>query len=290
MCGSWLIYLEVKKVTVTFPDGRSLDFSGPALVMAIVNCNGDSFYAPSRALGEDAVEKALAAEGEGASIVDFGAESTRPGAEYIKTEEELARLLPVIEAFRRRSPLPVSVDTRKAVVAGAALDAGADIINDVSGLLDDPGMARLCAERGAAVVLMHKKGIPLTMQENPINDNLTYELRSWFKSAVERAVGAGILPGKIILDPGIGFGKNLGHNLEILKYLVEICGKDYPVLIGLSRKGFIGEITGRPEAERLAGTLAANAAAIIGGADIIRVHDVKEHVDLSKVLFALRNG
>jgi dihydropteroate synthase len=272
------------------PSGASLDFSGPALVMAVVNCNNDSFYAPSRALGEDAVEKALAAEEEGAAIVDFGAESTRPGAEYIGAGEELARLLPVVEAFRKRSSLPVSVDTRKAVVARALLDAGADIINDISGFIDDPDMARTCADRGASVVLMHKKGVPLTMRENPRYENLIGELRSWFKSAVERVAGAGITPGKIILDPGIGFGKNLGHNLEILKSLVEIRWKDYPVLIGLSRKSFIGEITGRPEAERLAGTLAANAAAIFGGANIIRVHDVKEHVDLAKVLFALRAG
>ena len=270
------------------PSGASLDFRGPALVMAIVNCNSDSFYAPSRALGDDAVEKALAAGGDGAAIVDFGAESTRPGAEYISAEEELKRLMPVIKAFRKRSRLPVSVDTRKAVVARAVLDAGADIINDISGLGDDPAMPLVCAERGAAVVLMHKKGVPLTMQENPVYENITDELRLWFKSAVERAAGAGISQSKIILDPGIGFGKSHENNLEILKYLVEIRGKDYPLLIGLSRKSFIGEITGRCEAERLAGTLAANAAAIIGGAEIIRVHDVKEHVDLAKVLFALR--
>ena len=271
-------------------NGRFLDFSGPALVMAIVNCNNDSFYAPSRALLEDAVEKALAAEVDGASIIDFGAESTRPGAGYISAEEELAQLLPVVEAFRKRSSLPVSVDTRKAVTAEAALDAGADIINDISGLLDDQAMARTCAERDAAVVLMHKKGVPLTMQENPCYENLADELHAWFKSAIGRAIGAGIAPGKIILDPGIGFGKTPGDNLEILRRLVEILGKDYPVLIGLSRKNFIGEITGRPVAERLAGTLAANAAAILGGADIIRVHDVKEHVDLARVLFALHAG
>jgi dihydropteroate synthase len=272
------------------PSGASLDFTGPALVMAVVNCNDDSFYAPSRALGNDAVEKALAAEGEGASIVDFGAESSRPGAGYIGAEQELARLLPVIEAFRKRSRLPISVDTRKAVVADAVLDAGADIINDISALLDDPAMAQTCAVHGAAVILMHKKGVPLTMQENPLYKDLAGELRSWFKSAVERAAGAGITPGKIILDPGIGFGKSVNDNLEILKSLVEIFGKDYPVLIGLSRKSFIGEITGRPEEERLAGTLAANAAAIIWGARIIRVHDVKEHSDLAKILFALRAG
>ncbi|MDR1804050.1 MAG: dihydropteroate synthase [Treponema sp.] len=264
-----------------------MDFSGPALVMAVVNCNSDSFYAPSRALLDDAVEKALAAEREGAAIVDFGAESTRPGAAYISAEEELARLLPVIEAFRKRSSLPVSVDTRKAAVAAAVLDAGADIINDISGLFDDEAMARLCAARGAAVVLMHKKGVPLTMQENPRYNNLVEELQSWFKTAAEYAAGAGIMPEKIILDPGIGFGKSLEDNLEILRHLVEILGKDYPVLVGLSRKSFIGEITGRSPADALAGTLAANAAAIIGGADIIRVHDVKEHADLAKVLFAL---
>jgi len=269
------------------PSGASLDFTGPALVMAIVNCNSDSFYAPSRALLGEAVEKALAAEGEGAAIVDFGAESTRPGAEYISAEEELARLLPVVKAFRKRSSLPVSVDTRKAAVARALLDAGADIINDISGLLDDPAMAQTCAERGAAVVIMHKKGVPLTMQEAPRYENFVDELRVWFKSAVGRAVGAGILQSKIILDPGIGFGKSHENNLEIIKYLVEICGNDYPVLIGLSRKSFIGEITGRSAEERLTGTLAANAAAIFGGAKIIRVHDVKEHVDLAKVLFAL---
>ena len=271
-------------------NGRFLDFSGPALVMAVVNCNNDSFYAPSRALGEDAVEKALAAEGEGASIVDFGAESSRPGAGYISAEEELARLLPVVEAFRKRSRLPVSVDTRKAVVARQVLDAGADMINDISGLIDDPAMARTCAGKGAAVVLMHKKGDPPTMQEDPFYENLVDELRSWFGSAVERAVGAGIKPEKIILDPGIGFGKSPEDNLVIIRRLVEIRWKDYPVLIGLSRKSFIGGITGRPEADRLAGTLAANAAAIIGGADMIRVHDVKEHVDIAKVLFALRAG
>ena len=269
------------------PSGASLDFSGPALVMAVVNCNNDSFYAPSRALHFDAVEKALAAEEEGAAIVDFGAESTRPGSAYISAGEELARLLPVIEAFRKRSRLPVSVDTRKAVVARQVLDAGADIINDISALLDDPAMPGVCAARGAAVVLMHKKGVPLTMQENPRYVNLVEELRSWFKTAAEYATGAGITPEKIILDPGIGFGKSLEDNLEILRHLVEILGKDYPVLVGLSRKSFIGEITGRSPADRLAGTLAANAAAIIGGADIIRVHDVKEHLDLAKVLFAL---
>ena len=295
------------------PSGVSLDFSGPALVMAIVNCNEDSFYAPSRALRDQAVEMALRAEEEGASIIDFGGESSRPFSSYISEEEELERVVPVIEAFRKRSALPVSADTRKAAVARAALDAGADIINDISALSDDPDMAALCAERGAAVVLMHKKGVPLTMQNGlqdaPGYGDVAAEVGAYLSAAAERAVAAGISPGKIIIDPGIGFGKSLEDNLEILRRisyftrlprLAEICGKDYPVLIGVSRKSFIGEIksrgntgvtarrnTAQDAADRLPGTLAANAAAIMGGAAMIRVHDVREHVDLVNVLFSL---
>ena len=279
------------------PSGAVLNFSGPAIVMAIINCNEDSFYAPSRALGEAAVEKALAAENEGAAIVDFGAESSRPGASYISEEEELKRLIPVISAFKKRSSLPVSADTRKAAVARAAIDAGADITNDISALNDDPKMAAVCAEKRAAVVLMHKKGVPLTMQENPSYSNVAEEISAFFKDAAKRALSAGISPEKIILDPGIGFGKGLKDNLQIIRLLAEICGKDYPILVGLSRKSFIGEIASRHGAachglaqdaeDRLAGTLAANAAAILAGADIIRVHDVKEHVDLARVLFSI---
>jgi len=273
--------------SINLPSGASLDFSGPALVMAVVNCNEDSFYVPSRALAERALEMALKAEEDGASIVDFGGESSRPGSEYVSEEAELERVIPVIRAFRKKSSLAVSVDTRKAAVARAALDAGADIINDISGLFDDPLMPALCAERGAAVVLMHKKGIPLNMQDDPTYGDLKDELKAWFGLAAERALTVGIDAGKIILDPGIGFGKNLSGNLSILKNLAEICGTDYPVMVGLSRKSFIGEITGRQAEERLAGTLAANAAALMGGARIIRIHDVKEHVDLVKIMHAL---
>ena len=279
------------------PGGSCLDFSGPALVMAVVNCNEDSFYAPSRALGERAVEKALAAEEDGAAIVDFGAESSRPSSSYIGCDEELERLIPVIASFRKRSSLPVSVDTRKAAVARSALDAGADIINDISGFSDDPEMALLCAKRGAAVVLMHKKGVPLTMQDCPHYDNLEGELKSWFALAVEGALSSGVSSEKIILDPGIGFGKSLEDNLRIIRglaafaRLAETGGKHYPLLVGLSRKNFIGEITGRTDpSDRLGGTLAANAAAIMNGADIIRVHDVKEHRDLARILFSLKSG
>jgi dihydropteroate synthase len=272
---------------MSLPSGGVLDFSGPALVMAVVNCNGDSFYAPSRAMGEDAVKKALEAEENGAAIIDFGAESTRPGAAYIGGDEEMSRLIPVIRAFRRRSSLPVSIDTRKAGVARAALDSGADIINDVSALEDDGAMAALCAERGAAVVLMHKKGTPQTMQNAPPYGDPVAEVAAYLRDRVKLAGEAGIRLENIILDPGIGFGKRTGDNLELLRRLAEICGKDYPLLVGLSRKTFIGDITGRDAAGRLAGTIAANAAAVMNGADIIRVHDVREGADLVKVLHAI---
>jgi len=201
----------------------------------------------------------------------------------------------VIGAFRKRSSLPVSVDTRKAAVARAAIDAGADIINDISALSDDPKMAAICAEKGAAVVLMHKKGVPLTMQEAPSYSDVAEEISAFFKDTTKQALAAGIPPEKIVLDPGIGFGKSLKDNLQIIRLLAEICGKDYPILVGLSRKSFIGEITSRngvaQNAEaRLPGTLAANAAAILAGANIVRVHDIKEHIDLARVLFSLQKA
>ncbi|QQO07468.1 dihydropteroate synthase [Breznakiella homolactica] len=272
--------------TVHLASGGTLDFSGPPLVMAIVNCNGDSFYGPSRSTGGDAVEKALKAAEDGAGIIDFGAESTRPGASYVTAEEEIERLVPVIEAFRKQSSVAVSVDTRKAQVARAVLDAGADIINDISSLEDDPDMAPLCAERGAMVVLMHKKGIPETMQDEPYYEDVVSDVRTYLIEAIDRAKNNGIPEQRIILDPGFGFGKRLEDNLDILAHLAEICGTVYPVLVGLSRKSFIGEITGRPAEDRLAGTLAANTAALFQGAGILRVHDVPDTVDLVKIYYA----
>jgi dihydropteroate synthase len=256
--------------------------------MAIVNCTGDSFYPPSRTSSpEEAVDRALAAVEEGAAIVDFGGESTRPGAAYIPEEEELRRLIPVIRGFRRQSRAPVSVDTRKAAVARAVLDAGADIINDISALEDDPDLGPVCAERGAPVVLMHKKGVPQTMQCSPGYEDAAGEVGAYLARAALRAGSCGIPKEHIILDPGIGFGKRLEDNLLILARLAKICGSDYPVLVGLSRKTLVGDLTGRDVSGRLAGSLAANAAALMEGADILRVHDVGETVDLVKVLYAL---
>ncbi|MDL2229229.1 dihydropteroate synthase [Treponema sp. OttesenSCG-928-L16] len=276
------------KGQVHLASGASLDFSGPALVMGIINCNSDSFYEPSRCTRDEALEKALAAVDAGASIIDFGGESTRPGAAYISPEEEIERIVPVIEAFRKQCSAAVSVDTRKATVAQAALDAGADIINDISALEDDPDMGPLCAERGAMVVLMHKQGIPADMQDNPSYEDVVGEVKSYLISAVERVRSYGIPEQRIILDPGFGFGKRLEDNLKILANLAIIAGPVYPLLAGLSRKSFIGEITGADAAGRLPGTLAANAAALMQGAAILRVHDVKETADLVKMIHAIQ--
>lgn len=266
------------------------DSPGPALIMAVINCNDDSFYPASRSGAQTAAEKAFAAEEAGAAIIDFGGESTRPGSFYISAEEELKRVIPAIKAFRKRSALPVSVDTRKASVARAALDAGADIINDISALADDPEMAPLCAERGAAVVLMHMKGTPADMQDFPVYTDVVTEVREYLIRAADSAVRAGIKPEKIIIDPGFGFGKSANDNLVLLARLAEIRFSGYPLLAGVSRKSFIGEVTGRPVDERLAGTLAAAAAAIWAGADIIRLHDVREGADLAKILYAVKKG
>ena len=280
----------MKLEKIPLPGGYCLDFSGPALVMAIVNCNNDSFYKSSQAYAQKAVDMALEAEQAGASIIDFGAESSRPGSDYIDESEELIRIIPVIKSFRKYSKLPVSIDTRKAAVARAALDEGADIINDISALDDDKKMAPLCAQCDCPVILMHMKGKPKIMQIDPVYKDVVSEVSGFLLSAAEGAEKAGIKKSNIILDPGIGFGKSTEDNLKLMAHLAEIKLKGYPLLIGLSRKSFIGDITGRSVEERLAGTLAAAAAAVMAGADIIRLHDVKEGLDMVKVLDAIKKA
>lgn len=275
---------------VRLPSGAALDFSSRPLVMGIVNCTGDSFFPGSRnPSAEEAVERALQEAEAGADIIDFGGESTRPGSAYVSAEEEIRRLIPVIRAFRRQCPAPVSVDTRKLPVARAVLDAGADIINDVSALEDDPGIGPLCAERGAPVVLMHKKGVPTDMQDQPFYEDVVGEVGAYLAEAANRALGFGIPREHIILDPGIGFGKRRDDNLDLMARLGTIRSLGYRVLMGLSRKGIIGDLTGREVSLRLAGTVAANAVCLMMGADIIRVHDVAEAVDLVKVFAGITN-
>ncbi|MDR2143692.1 MAG: dihydropteroate synthase [Treponema sp.] len=284
-----------QKAPVPLPGGVLLDFSRP-LVMSIVNVTPDSFYRQSRnSRPGDALKAALQAEEDGADIIDFGAESTRPGSDYVSPETELSRLIPVLRDFRRLSKLPVSVDTRRASVARAALDEGAGIINDISALAD-PDMAALVVGSGAALVLMHMRGNPKTMgiiaeEKEKAGTEISAiagEVRDFLSAAAEKAAAAGVGREKIIVDPGIGFGKTLGENLILLNRLAESCPPDYPVLVGLSRKSFIGKLTGRETEDRLAGTLAAQAAAIFGGADILRVHDTAPARDLIRVIHSVR--
>ena len=273
--------IQKKHPGIQLPGGVHLYFSRP-LVMSVVNCTPDSFFPPSRSVRpEEAAERALAAESQGADIIDFGAESSRPGAVFIDEEEEIRRLIPVLKHFRRQSALPVSADTRKAAVASMALDEGADIINDITALAD-PAMLCLCAERRAAVVLMHAP--PGDMHTMGVSS--PEEVRRFFMEAAEKAEAGGICRDRIILDPGFGFGKSTTDNLVLLNQLARIRLDDYPVLVGLSRKRFIGEITGREPEGRLSGTIAAQTMALLGGADIIRVHDTSEALDMVKVIAA----
>ncbi len=262
------------------PRGRSLRLDSGPLVMGIVNVTPDSFYPLSRSRGAgEAAEAALAMEADGAAIVDIGGESTRPGSDYVGETEELERVVPAVAAIRARSGLPISVDTRKASVARAAIEAGADLINDVSALRHDPAMAGLAVEAGAAVLLMHMKGEPKTMQGAPSYVDCVSEVRDFLAEAAARAIAAGIEPGRILVDPGIGFGKRLEDNLSLLKGLGAIAGLGYPVAVGLSRKAFLGAIVGEEVDARLPSSLGAACAALLGGAFLFRVHDVAATVE-----------
>jgi dihydropteroate synthase len=265
---------------LALPRGRSLRLDAGPLVMGIVNVTPDSFYPRSRrSAPAEAAEAALAMEAEGAAIVDVGGESTRPGSDYVGVDEELERVVPAVAAIRARSGLPISVDTRKAAVARAAIDAGADIVNDVSALRHDPAMAALAAETGAAVVLMHMQGDPKTMQDAPSYADCAAEVRDFLAEAAANAVAAGIAGGSILVDPGIGFGKRLEDNLDLLARLSTIAALGYPVAVGLSRKGFLGALVGKSVEGRLYGSLGAACAALLGGAVVFRAHDVAATVD-----------
>ena len=260
------------------------------LVMGIVNITTDSFFDESRRPDPvQAAERAAALAGEGADILDFGAESTRPGSAAVEPEEEKRRLIPAIREFRKISSAVLSVDTRHAEVARAALDAGADVINDVSAL-KDPAMASVIAAGGAGAVLMHMLGDPSTMQENPRYGDCAAEVRDFLLAAARKALDSGVRPGSIVLDPGIGFGKLLAHNLDLLKRLYLLVESGYPVLVGLSRKRFVGELTGKAVEGRLAGSIGGACASWAAGADIFRVHDVAATRDALLVFEAAGGG
>ena len=246
-------------------------------VMGVVNVTPDSFSDGGLYLDpEAAIAHATELAAEGADILDVGGESTRPGAEAVGEAEEVARTQPVVEALTGESGpgVPVSIDTSKASVAGAALDAGAVIVNDVTALRADPELASLCADRNCEVVLMHMLGTPRTMQDDPRYDDVVNDVKSFLVARISAAMEAGIDERRIWVDPGIGFGKTVAHNLELLRRLGELRELGRPVVVGTSRKSFLGKITGREVDQRLGATVASNVLAVAAGVDVIRVHEV----------------
>lgn len=258
--------------------------------MGILNVTPDSFSDAGLYFDKSlAVEKAYQMLEDGADIIDIGGESTRPGSEPVPLEEELRRTIPVIKTLSTEIKAPISIDTYKAEVARRALDSGASIVNDISGLRFDPEMPEVVAEYKVPVVIMHIKGTPKNMQQNPTYEALIPEIMDYLRVSIRLAMKSGVEEDKIIIDPGIGFGKTFDHNLEIIKNLHEFTLLEKPLLIGPSRKAFIGKILGDlPTSERLEGTAAAVAISIFNGANIIRVHDVKEMVRVAKVADAIK--
>jgi len=275
---------------VAYPHGK-LHLGRRTHVMGILNVTPDSFYDGKRYnTVKNAVDHALKMVEEGADIIDVGGESTRPGAYPVSEAEELKRIIPLIKILSKQIRKPISIDTYKAKVAEKAIDAGASIINDIGGLLMNKHMAKVAAEAKVPVIIMHKKGKPRTMQKNPIRKNVMSEIMSYLQKSVSRAVNAGIDEDKIILDPGIGFGKTLHQNLKILKRLKEFKSMGFPILIGTSRKQFIGAILKLSTRERLYGTLATLSIAVMNGAHIVRVHDVREAVQVVRICDAIVNS
>jgi dihydropteroate synthase len=268
-----------------------LDFTRRTLVMGILNVTPDSFYGGSRRPDPaKAIADGAAMVASGADIIDIGGESTRPGAHPVTEEEELARVLPVVRGLRREVAGPISIDTYKSNIARAALDDGADIVNDISALRFDPAMVSLVATEQVPLVLMHMQGTPQTMQVEPHYDDVTREVRDFLAGQMYEAMDAGVAPEAIILDPGIGFGKTIEHNLQILRGLPVLAALGQPLLVGVSRKAFIGKILGLEPVDRLEGSLAAAVAADLSGANIVRVHDVAETCKAIRVADAIRFG
>jgi dihydropteroate synthase len=258
------------------------------LVMGILNVTPDSFSDGGRFLDPfAAVDQAARMLDEGADIVDVGGESTRPGAAEVSTEDELSRVIPVVEAIVSRTGATVSVDTTKSVVARAAVDAGAVIVNDVTAMRADPSMPGVITDTGAGIVLMHMLGNPRTMQSNPTYDNVVADVKAALIGWAGDALAAGVPDAAIVLDPGIGFGKTREHNLQLLKGIPSLCEPGFPILIGTSRKSFIGTTLDVPVDQRVEGTAATIAWAVAQGAKIVRVHDVKEMVRVVRMTEAI---
>ena len=262
----------------------------PFAIMGVVNVTPDSFYDGGRHCNVSAaVEHALKLCDEGADIIDIGGASSRPGASVVSIEEELERVLPVIEKVVSEFDRPVSIDTTWAPVAEAAIECGASWINDISAGRFDDRMKEVAASKKCAVILMHSRGTPQTMQNNPTYNDIICEVKRELLISIDKFLNAGVAGRNIIIDPGFGFAKKCNHNISLLKCLNEIVQMGYPVLVGTSRKSLIGEITGKNANNRLFGTLATVAAAYLRGARIFRVHDVEASKDMLKVLSAIEN-
>jgi dihydropteroate synthase len=268
---------------------RTLLLGEHTLVMGVLNVTPDSFSDGGKFLEpESAVEQAFAMASAGADLIDVGGESTRPGSQETSAAEELDRILPVLEALRGRLRIPISVDTRRAAVAELALRAGAEIINDISGLKHDSKIATLAARQGVPLILMHMRGEPQTMQAGPFARDVMKDVMQGLRRSVAVARKAGVAKSQVILDPGIGFGKNFSQNYELLQNLPQLAKLGYPLLVGTSRKAFLGATLARdgksaPPEERIWGTAATVTASILNGAHIVRVHDVAEMVQVVRV-------
>jgi dihydropteroate synthase len=271
---------------------RTLVLGERTLVMGILNVTPDSFSDGGLFLDPDAaVARALAMEKAGADLIDLGGESTRPGSEGVAAEEELRRVLPVLDALRGKLKIPISIDTAKSLVAEAAAIAGAEILNDVTGLRNDPRIADVARRRKLPLILMHMRGEPRTMQKQPVARDVVRDVAAGLRRAVAVARRARVPKSQIVLDPGIGFGKSWPQNFELLERLPELAKLGFPLLLGTSRKSFIGKILGGAgKEERTWGTAATVAASILGGAHIVRVHDVAEMAQVARVADAVINA
>ncbi|HYL83588.1 MAG TPA: dihydropteroate synthase [Candidatus Angelobacter sp.] len=274
---------------------RKLVLGERTLIMGVLNVTPDSFSDGGRFLdATDAIEHALEMERAGADILDIGGESTRPGSSATSAAEEIQRVIPVLQGLRGVLKIPISIDTQKLEVAEAALDAGAEILNDISGLQSEPRLAELAARRRVPLILMHMRGEPRTMQKTGFARDVMKDVTQGLREAVSVARKAGVAKSQIILDPGIGFGKSFAQNYELLEKLSQLAKLGYPLLVGTSRKGFLGATLARggqpaPPEERIWGTAATVAASILNGAHIIRVHDVAEMVQVARVADCLVN-
>jgi dihydropteroate synthase len=272
---------------------RTLTLGERTLVMGVLNVTPDSFSDGGTFFShEAAISRALEMEKSGADILDIGGESTRPGAAAISVEEELKRVIPVLNALRGRAGIPISIDTRKAAVAEAAIAAGAEIINDVSALRFDPALGEVARRRHVPIILMHMRGEPLTMQKQPFARDVFRDVIAGLRAAVARARRAHIAKSQVVLDPGIGFGKSYRQNFELLAHLPRLAVLGYPLLVGTSRKAFLGAALGSaaspaPAGKRIWATAATVTAAILNGAHIVRVHDIAEMAQVARIADAV---